>query len=77
LFANLINNNNLIKANEEVALVILPRKPKSQENPMKSDITVVEAREKLRDISTIYHSYPTRSRKAQLVLIQLDHVKLS
>jgi len=34
---------------------------------MKSDITVVEAREKLKDISTIYHSYPTRSRKAQLV----------
>jgi len=59
--------NNLIKANEEVALAILPRKPKSQKNPMKSDITVVEAREKLKDISTIYHSYPTRSRKAQLV----------
>ena len=41
---------NLIKANEEVALSTFPKKPKSRTNPISSDHSVTEARENLKKI---------------------------
>ena len=42
--------NKLIKANEEVALTTLPKKPKSKKKPTLSETNVVEAMNHLRDI---------------------------
>ena len=53
--------NKLIKANEEVALATLPKKAKSKKKPTLSETKVVEARNHLKDISSIYHAHPSKS----------------
>ena len=58
--------NNLIKANEEVALATLPKKPKSNKNPIHSENNVIEARNHLKTISSIYHAQPSRTNKDKL-----------
>lgn len=55
--------NNLIKANEEVALSTLPKKPKLRKYPINADANVATAREHLRDISSRYHANPSRTNK--------------
>ena len=58
--------NNLIKANEEVSQSILPKKPKSHKNSIKSDEKVSLAREELKKKSYLYHSNPSSSNKIML-----------
>ena len=55
--------NNLIKANEEVSQSILPKKPKSHKNSIKSDEKVALAREDLKRNAYLYHSNPSSSNK--------------
>ena len=53
----------LIKVNKEVALSVLPKKPKrSKDTP----VNISEARSNLKKTSLAYHARPTRRRKAQL-----------
>ena len=58
--------DNLIKANEEVALSTLPKKSKSKRKPVHSDPTVTEARNHLKNLSSIYHAQPSRVNKKKL-----------
>ena len=51
--------NNLIVANEEVALSTLPKKLKSRKNPISADVLVSSARENLRKTASLYHSNPS------------------
>ena len=58
--------NNLIVANEEVALSTLPKKIKSRKNPISADEGVSSAKENLREIASNYHSNPSRTNKVKL-----------
>ena len=58
---------NLIKANEEVVLSTLPKKPKPRKNQLSSDANVTEARNVLRKISSLYHSHPSQTNKDKLI----------
>ena len=58
--------NNLIVANEEVALSTLPKKLKSRKNPISADVLVSSARENLRKTASLYHSNPSRPNKVKL-----------
>lgn len=58
--------SSLIKITEEVALSTLPQKEKANTLKPSSDPSVLRAREKLSSASKIYHSKPTRTRKANL-----------
>ena len=66
---------NLMTANEEVALSTLPKKPKSQRNPVSSDSKIAEARVTLKKLSLIYHCHPSQSNKRKLTAAKksLDH----
>ena len=55
--------NHLIKVNQEVALSILPKKPKRSKNISQR---VIEARNELKLSSSAYHARPTRNRKSRL-----------
>ena len=57
---------NLIEANEEVALSTLPKKHKSQKKPVSLDSKVVDAREKLKQITSAYHCNPSQSNKKKI-----------
>lgn len=59
---------NLIQATEEVALEILPKKKKANIHQPNNSINVVEAREKLKNISREYHKRPTRNKKTSLIM---------
>ena len=58
--------NNLIVANEEVALSTLPKKIKSRKNLISAEESVSSARENLREIASNYHSNPSRTNKVKL-----------
>ena len=58
--------NNLIQANEEVSQSILPKKPKSHKNSIKSDEKVSLACEDLKRKAYLYHSNPSSSNKIML-----------
>ena len=55
-----------MKANEEVALSTLPKKHKSQRKPASLDLNVVDAREKLRQVSSTYHCNPSMNNKKKI-----------
>ena len=55
-----------MKANEQVALATLPKKPKSKKKPTHSETNVVEDRNHRKDISSIYHAHPSRANKNKL-----------
>ena len=57
---------NLMKANAEVALSTLPKKRKSQRKPASLDSKVVDAREKLRQVSSTYHCNPSMHNKKKI-----------
>ena len=54
--------NNLIKANDEVSQSILPKKPKSHKNSIKSDEKVLLLCEDLKRNACLYHSNPSSSK---------------
>ena len=58
--------NNLIKANEEVSKSIIPKKPKSHKNSIKSDEKFALAREDLKRNAYLYHSNASSSNKIML-----------
>ena len=53
-------------ASEEIALSSLPKRKKHKHTPINSADIVVTAREKLKHVSSEYHTMPTRSRKKSL-----------
>ena len=53
-------------ASEEIALSSLPKRQKHKHTPINSADIVVTAREKLKRVSSEYHTMPTRSRKKSL-----------
>ena len=57
---------NLIVANEEVALATLPKKAKLSKNPISADVRVTSARKNLRETAFLYHSNPSRPNKVKL-----------
>ena len=59
--------SNLIKATEDVALDMLPKKQKTAKYKPQHHTSVTQAREHLKKISLDYHKRPTRNRKTQLV----------
>ena len=58
--------SNLIKANEEISILLLPKKPKSRKNPITSDMGVSQARENLKRNAFLYHSNPSIFNKDRL-----------
>ena len=58
--------SNIAKANEEIALTSLPKKPKSKHKPIHSAPNVIDARSNLKHISSIYHAHPSRVNKNKL-----------
>ena len=57
---------NLMVANEEVALSTLPKKAKLSKNPISADVLVTSARKNLRETAFLYHSNPSRPNKVKL-----------
>ena len=58
--------SNLIKATEEVALATLPKKKRRSESKPSASKRVVDARIKLKSISSAYHEAPSPSRGVDL-----------
>ena len=58
---------NLIQVAEEVALEQLPKKKRANKHQPNKSINVVEAREKLKNISLKYHKHPTQNKKITLI----------
>ena len=57
---------NLMKANEEVALSTLPKKHKSHRKPASLDSKVVDARQQLRQATSTYHCNPSMNNKKKI-----------
>ena len=70
---------NLIQVDEEVALEKLPKKKLANKHQPKKSINVVEAREKLKNISLEYHKHPTQNKRIILIVAKrsLDDVYLN
>lgn len=70
--------SNLMKATEEVALSTLPKKQKRNSQPIEMSDMVIQAREKLKKISSDYHAKPSASLKKKLTSAKkcLDNVYL-
>ena len=64
--------NNLIKATEEVALEILPKKQKGKKYQPENFMSVVQGREKLKNISLDYHKNPSTKKKISLIMAKKD-----
>ena len=59
--------SNLIKATEEIALEILPKKQKRKRHEPENSLQVNHAREKLSKISSEYHKSPSFSKRGKLI----------
>ena len=64
--------SNIIKATEEIALEILPKKKKSRRYAPENSTNVTIAREKLKVTSLEYHKSPTPLKKVQLIAAKKD-----
>ena len=71
--------NHLVKATQEVALEMLPKKQKGKKYLPVKDTSVIQAREKLKSLSLEYHRNPTTNKNISLIMAKknLDDAYLS